>query len=445
MNEQVTMTTHEHEPAAAYQPVILRGRWLIAGRIVWALMAVMIFVVMASLVSRYGKLLLVGDSVSESFNTLPRLMTYATFSRLVQWGRYALLAVYNLTALFIFWRRSDELVSLVTSLMLLLLPFWFDLGGSIADGCCEPGSPLGWVFPLAFLGVLLVIVFFNIFPSGRFAAPWMRQAFWISTALFGAGIVLGLLLGMRVWDDEGWQWLPWTMAVILVGQLVLGIAGQVYRYRRVSGPVERQQTRWVVASMALIIIWFFAVYGQSPFRSWERWAGQWALLQIFGTLFVVSLLPLSIARAITRYRLWDIDIIVRKTLVYGLLTGFLLLVYFTSIVVLQGLFSRLTGQDSTLATILSTLLIAALFLPLRRRLQNAIDRRFYRRKYDAQKTLEQFAHTARDETDLEKLTAELLRVIQETMEPEFVSIWLRPAEATLIDGPQTTDDGQYEG
>jgi hypothetical protein len=120
-----------------------------------------------------------------------------------------------------------------------------------------------------------------------------------------------------------------------------------------------------------------------------------------------------------------------------LLTGFLLLVYFTSIVVLQGVFSRITGQDSTLATILSTLLIAALFLPLRRRIQSVIDRRFYRRKYDAQKTLEQFAHTARDETDLDRLTAELLRVIQETMEPEFVSIWLKP---TAGHGPQTADD-----
>jgi len=141
---------------------------------------------------------------------------------------------------------------------------------------------------------------------------------------------------------------------------------------------------------------------------------------------VLALLPLAIARAILRYHLWDIDVIVRKTLLYTLLSSFLLLVYFISIVVLQGIVSRLTGQDSTLATILSTLLIAVLFLPVRRRIQAAIDRRFYRRKYDAQKTLEQFAHTARDETDLDRLTAELVRVIQETMEPESVSVWLRP-------------------
>ncbi len=142
---------------------------------------------------------------------------------------------------------------------------------------------------------------------------------------------------------------------------------------------------------------------------------------------MLALLPLSIARAILRYHLWDVDIIVRKTLVYTLLTGFLLLVYLTSIVVLQGILSRLTGQDSTLATILSTLLIAVLFLPVRRRVQTLIDRRFYRRKYDAAKVLQGFAATARDETDLDRLTAELARVIQETMEPESVSVWLMPA------------------
>ncbi len=148
-------------------------------------------------------------------------------------------------------------------------------------------------------------------------------------------------------------------------------------------------------------------------------------MTIFGTVIVAALPPLAIARAIVSHHLWDIDVIIRKTLVYTLLTGFLALVYLGSILGLQGVFRRLTGQDSTLATILSTLLIAALFLPVRRRIQALIDRRFYRRKYNAQKTLEQFALTARDETDLDRLTAELLRVIQETMQPETVSVWLR--------------------
>jgi hypothetical protein len=313
-------------------------------------------------------------------------------------------------------------MGLITSLLLLLLPFWFDLGGSIPQNCCEFTSPLGWVWPLGMIGLLLMIIFLNVFPSGRFPTIWSRRLFWFGLAFTGFAIVVAI-----VFDERLWTLLEQMAIGVMLGLLGLGVTNQVYRYVRLSGPVERQQTRWVVATMALITLWFFAVYSQTPFRSWSPWAGPWALLQTFGTLFVVALLPLSIARAILRHHLWDIDVIVRKTLVYTLLTGFLLLVYLISIVVLQGIFSRLTGQDSTLATILSTLLIAVLFLPVRRRMQTLIDRRFYRRKYDAAKVLEGFAATARDETDLDRLTAELARVIQETMEPESVSVWLMPA------------------
>ncbi len=313
-------------------------------------------------------------------------------------------------------------MGLITSLLLLLLPFWFDLGGTIPLSCCEPGSPLRWVWILAIVGVLLAIVFFNLFPSGRFAAAWARRLFWLGAAALGLGIAIGVFF-----RQQSEAWAGRLSGGALLALLGLGVVAQVYRYLRVSGPVERQQTRWVVASLALLLLWLTAVYGRAPFRSWSPWAGPWALLQIFGTLFIVALLPLSIARAILRYHLWDIDVIIRKTLVYALLTGVLLLVYLASVVGLQGLFTRLTGQDSTLATILSTLLIAALFLPVRGRVQRLIDRRFYRRKYDAQKTLEQFATTARDETDLDRLTAELVRVIQETMQPEHVSVWLKPA------------------
>jgi hypothetical protein len=142
----------------------------------------------------------------------------------------------------------------------------------------------------------------------------------------------------------------------------------------------------------------------------------------------IPVIGLGLAMAVLRYRLFDIDVIIRRTTSYAILTGILLLVYFGTIVVLQRLLSPLTG-NSQAAVVLSTLLIAALFLPLRRRVQDAIDRRFFRQKYDAEQVLEQFAATVRDETDLDALTAELVRVIQETMQPEFVSVWLKPAAA----------------
>ena len=142
-------------------------------------------------------------------------------------------------------------------------------------------------------------------------------------------------------------------------------------------------------------------------------------------LIAAALIPLSMGLAILRYRLWDIDIIIRKTLIYGALTGLLALVYFGSVVLLQALFEAITGQRSPVVIVVSTLLIAALFAPLRRRVQSGIDRRFFRQKYNAQRVLAQFAQTARDEVELEAFTAEVIRVARETVQPESASIWLR--------------------
>jgi hypothetical protein len=150
------------------------------------------------------------------------------------------------------------------------------------------------------------------------------------------------------------------------------------------------------------------------------------LVGTFLIIFLLLILPAAITIAILRYKLWNIDLIIRKTLVYALLSGLLALVYIGTVIVLQTVFDSFSNQQSPVVIVISTLAIAALFAPLRRRVQAFIDRRFYRQKYDAQQVLAQFAQTARHEVSLDALTAELSYVVQETMQPERISIWLKP-------------------
>ncbi len=189
-----------------------------------------------------------------------------------------------------------------------------------------------------------------------------------------------------------------------------------------SNATERQQTKWVVFGTVA------ALGGYGLFTALDLLLQSALLASLLGNtaFFVLMLLiPISIAVAVLRHRLYDIDILINRTLVYGLLTATLVTLYFGGIVVLQRIFVLLTGQQSTFAVVASTLAIAALFVPLRRRVQGFVDRRFYRRKYDARKTLEAFSAKLRDETDLEALNSELVGVVRETMQPAHVSVWLR--------------------
>jgi hypothetical protein len=203
--------------------------------------------------------------------------------------------------------------------------------------------------------------------------------------------------------------------------LVAGAVAVIARFRRSSGD-ERQQLKWfayaVAAMVVVFVIWF----------SFEL-AG---LVEIGSLVFTVPLmgLPVAVGVAILRYQLYDIDLIINRTLVYATLTATLIALYFGGIVVLQRAFVVLTGEQSTLAVVASTLTISALFNPLRRRVQALVDRRFYRRKYDARKTLESFSMKLRDETDLEALDSELVGVVRETMQPAYASLWLRSDTAS---------------
>jgi hypothetical protein len=198
--------------------------------------------------------------------------------------------------------------------------------------------------------------------------------------------------------------------------VVAPIAALFLRFWRSTGE-ERQQIKWVIYAVAVLTVAITVV------SIWPALDGS-----LIGTvLFLAGFLaiPTAVGIAILRYRLYDIDLIINRTLVYGSLTAMLVALYFGGIVALQRFFVALTGQQSTLAVVASTLLIAALFNPLRRRIQSFIDRRFYRRKYDAEKTLEAFSAKLREETDLDALNDDLVGVVRETMQPAHVSLWLR--------------------
>jgi hypothetical protein len=270
-----------------------------------------------------------------------------------------------------------------------------------------------------------------LFPNGRLPSHRWRWFFWLILLLilvgaisqaFASGLVLALEVG-GIYNPIGVEGVPNVYKLIqnLLFALIFISAASLYVRRLRASGVERQQLKWFTYSSTLGISGAILTYTLSEVIGalWLQWVGYVVLLVgLIGT-------PISMGIAILRYRLYEIDIIINRTLVYGALTAILALLYFGSVTALQYLFSLLTGQGNTLAIVASTLGIAALFMPLRRRIQGFIDRRFYRRTYDARKTLEAFGSKLRDETDLEKLCEDLGEVVDETMQPAHLSVILR--------------------
>jgi hypothetical protein len=298
-----------------------------------------------------------------------------------------------------------------------------------------------WAFPIRFLqslGIWLALTYYYIFPDGRFFPRWSRAL------MVGIGIYALILFIYEPLPDLMNLSTPKDSIFfsIFYSLIILGTLVQIYRYRKVSHLTERQQTKWVIFGLAVLGI-VATTYSLWPFIFRElRQPGLTHALYYMagGTINVLALFFfwLCFAIAILQYRLWDIDVIIRKTLVYGALTASLALVYFGSVVLLQGLLTAVGSPRTAVVTVLSTLAIAALFTPLRRRLQNGIDHRFYRRKYDAEKALAEFGQTAREEVDLESLSQALLAVVNDTMQPEKATLWLLEA----ADGRSRTADGQ---
>jgi len=301
------------------------------------------------------------------------------------------------------------------------------------------GSQGEWMGPatVGLLGTFLIL----LFPDGRLLSGMWRPLAWLSGTLLVLGSVANALApgplpdlgGVRnPFGLEGYAWMPGArdaLNLLLSLCMLASASSLVLRYRRSGGEV-REQIKWIAFAASVVALGVSGAVILGTFTpdaaggTHPLWVG---LLEDAITLSFAGI-PIAVGFAVLKYRLYDIDVIINRTLVYGSLTALLAALYFGGVAMTQVILRALTSQreQSQLAIVVSTLVIAALFNPLRRRIQAFIDRRFYRRKYDAAKTLEAFSARLRDETDLDALTDDLVGVVGETMQPTHVGLWLRP-------------------
>jgi hypothetical protein len=419
----------------------LEGRGLILARGIWLILVVLtLSLLVVSVPVRYQELLQVCvplhcNPMQLSSADVPALRLlhlsfsfYATYNLSLDIG-YTL--VFALIAAVIFWRRSDDRIGLFVSFTLII----YGAGFPPTIEALATAQPV-WRLPGFFvqdLAAFCIITLAYLFPDGRFVPRWLVfvTILWALWCLIRPFFIPSTVFTTEV------STLPLRRLENLVGVCLfsMGAFAQLYRFRRVSTPIQRQQSKWAIFGLTVTLLGL-AVYVFLHFvfssltqpglmHVLDNLISLPALLLVPGLLF-----PLTIGIAILLYRLWDIDIIINRTLVYGTLTVLLALLYFGLVIGLESLVHLFTGQvaQSPVIVVASTLAIAALFQPLRHRIQRVIDRRFYRRKYDATQTLAAFSATLRNQVDLSQLSEHLITVVQETMQPTYVSLWLRPPE-----------------
>src|SRR5215213_3194692 len=300
-----------------------------------------------------------------------------------------------------------------------------------------------WVWvPYVGLFVLLFLVFPDGWPQSR-ALRWFASlvlfviAYGTVLAAFSPGPIDAIggavdnPLGMEALRGVGTNSAVGPVESVLYILGIVAAASLFVRMRRARG-VERQQIKWFAYATVVLVGGAVLAFTVSE-ATGVSWLGEIGFVL---TMIGLAGLPMAMGIAVLRYRLYNIDRIINRTLVYGSLTAMLVALYFGGIVVLQRIFVLLTGEKSTLAVVASTLLIAALFTPLRHAIQSLIDRRFYRSKYDGRKTLEAFSAQLRNETDLDALSNDLVGVVRETMQPAYVSLWLSPETAKKVKQPE---------
>jgi hypothetical protein len=414
----------------------LSGSWLIIARAVWlALVIPSLGLCVVSLPLYYQQLQRACvDIATCNVNgalTAQQLQALSTVGLFV--SEYAafftiffviIASLWSAVGLLIFWRRSDDWLALLAAFFLVMF--------NITSFSGNPPYALVLAYPVfalplslvSFLGQASLGAFLLLFPNGRLVPRWMG----LILLLFIINTFLSFFPSPTSTFETN---LPlWLNPLVFLVTLGAAIYSQIYRYRRVSTPVQRQQTKWVVLGVTAaigVVIGLLVISLLIPSIDNNIIFNEvWYIIVPIVTL----LIPLSIGFSILRYRLYDIDVLINRTLVYGSLTALLALLYFGLVIGLGSLVRLFTGQisQSPVVIVVSTLVIAALFQPLRHRLQRFIDRRFYRSKYDAAKTMEAFSATLRNEVDLGQLREHLLNVVQETMQPAHVSLWLRPSK-----------------
>lgn len=328
--------------------------------------------------------------------------------------------VYWLLGLLIFWRTSHEPIGLVVSLALVMFGATGIIGFNLPEHSPTPFQFLAEVICYGLMWPVIMVLFFT-FPTGRFIPRWTLAAF----LPFSVVTILASI--------------PATMALVPPAPLILTslfpIGVQVYRYARIYDAVEQQQTKWFVFALSIVfvlviiqtILQILAPQSTAAAAGYQLFNGPFWLV-LWTLVFVGVSIP------VLRYRLWDIDVIINRTLVYSSLTGLLATLYAGLIVGLQGLVGLfgIGVGDNPVALVVSTLVIAVLVRPLRHRIQSLIDRRFYRKKYDAAQTVAAFGASLGQDTDLEQIRDQLLAVVNETMQPEHV--WLQLMVPDLHEG-----------
>src|SRR6266496_3329428 len=408
-----TLSPSQHAEAGTR----LFGRRFILARVVWVAAVTLIVLPFLAMLPAYYTLLqtvctgttcAIWQPTPGSALSIQKLgisvSTYATFTLALTLASaffcFAIGAV-------IFWLRSNEWMALLVAL------------GVIALGTVNVSS----VLQASYSTWQVLAIVLDVLGDGIFLPRWTR---WLLPCWLVSGMVF------LFFHDISFVYLFHNL--VWLAEIILLVIALLYRYHYASSPLQRQQTKWVIfgTCVAGIIVVGLRIPTLIFPSLWQA-GSVYRLISGPAYIVVVLIVPISFGLAILRYRLYDIDILINRTLVYGSLTAILGLVYFASVFILQSLVSGLTGHISTesqspIVIVASTLGIAALFQPLRRRLQAIIDRRFYRSKYDAARTLAAFSKTLSSEVDLNQLREDLLAVVQETMQPSHISLWLRDPE-----------------